>query len=144
MKKLISNIKRQWMLKVRFAQLAIGEPAPLEVMNTEPTLIHRDCAMRYYHMILEEVNEYREAIQDGNLTDEDRLTLLTDALGDIAYILIQMIVSHGLDSKFLDVLNEIHRSNLTKIQGEDIVMNEIGKILKPLDYQKPNLKDILK
>ena len=143
MEELITKIKREWMLPVRFAQIEIGEKAPLEVMNTKPTLIHRDSAMRFYHMILEEVNEYREAIQSHDLTDEERLILITDALGDIDYIKTQMMISHGLESKFDEVLNEIHKSNLTKIDGEEIKMNSIGKIQKPLGYKKPNIKKVL-
>jgi predicted HAD superfamily Cof-like phosphohydrolase len=42
-----------------------------------------------------------------------------------------------------EVLNEIHKSNLTKIEGEDIKMSSIGKILKPLSYKKPNIKKVL-
>jgi len=143
MEKLTTRIKRDWMLKVRFAQIEIGEKAPLEVMNTEPTLIHRDCAMRYFHMILEEVNEYREAIQSHDLTDEERIILIADALGDIDYIKNQMIISHGLEDKFDEVLNEIHKSNLTKIEGDDIKMSSIGKILKPSSYLTPNIKRAL-
>ena len=142
MKKLFKKIKTEWMSKVRKAQIKLGDNAPLEINDT-PTLVHRDCAMLYYHMSLEELNERREAIQDDNLTDEDRLNLIADALGDEFYLWSQAVISHGLADRIEDIISEIHRSNLTKLQGNEILTDDIGKIQKPLTYEKPNLIKIL-
>ena len=143
MKKIFRLIKEEWMVKVRNAQIWLGDNAPLEI-NDKPTLIHRDCAILYYHMSLEEINERREAIQHDNLTDEDRLVAIADALGDEFYLWCQAVVSHGLEDKIEDIVREIHRSNLTKLVDGEISTNEIGKIQKPLSYEAPNLLSILK
>ena len=143
MKKIFRLIKEEWMVKVRNAQIRLGDNAPLEI-NDKPTLIQRDCAILYYHMSLEEINERREAIQHDNLTDEDRLVAISDALGDEFYLWCQAVVSHGLEDKIEDIVREIHRSNLTKLVDGEISTNEIGKIQKPLSYEAPNLLSILK
>ena len=142
MKQIANKIKTEWMSKVRLAQIKSGDNAPLEI-NNKPTLIHRDCDMRYYHMSLEELNERRQAIQSHDLTDKQRLTLISDALGDEFYLWIQSVISHGLLDKIEDIILEIHKSNLSKLQDEDIIMDENCKIQKPSSYFKPDLHNIL-
>ena len=142
MKELFKKIRTEWMSQVRNAQIKIGDNAPLE-LNNKPTLIHRDCAMRYYHMSLEEVNERREAIQSISLTDEERLIEIADALADEYYLWAQAVISHGLEDKIEELVLEVHRSNLTKLQDGEMITNDIGKIQKPLSYESPNLKSIL-
>jgi len=142
MKELFKKIRTEWMSQVRNAQIKIGDNAPLE-LNNKPTLIHRDCAMRYYHMSLEEVNERREAIQSDSLTDEERLIEVADALADEYYLWAQAVISHGLEDKIEELVLEVHRSNLTKLQDGEMITNDIGKIQKPLSYESPNLKSIL-
>ena len=47
--------------------------------------------------------------------------------------------------KFLSVFNEIHRSNMTKLEPDGKVRRrEDGKILKPETYERPNLKQFFK
>lgn len=45
----------------------------------------------------------------------------------------------------VDVFNEIHRSNMTKLEPDGKVRRrEDGKILKPETYERPNLKQFFK
>jgi len=142
MKDIFKKIRREWMSKVRTAQIKLGDNAPLEI-NDKPTLIHRDCAILQCLMSLEEVNERREAIQSIRLTDEERLIEVADALADEYYLWAQAVISHGLEDKIEELVLEVHRSNLTKLQDGEMITNDIGKIQKPLSYESPNLKSIL-
>ena len=136
-------IGKEWNTPVNKAQIKNNEPSPVEV-NNEPTLIHPDAAVRMFKLLQEELWEYKEAyeMERESNTDKEILIKVIDAIFDMQYVLSGIIAQHGL-SKYQDkFMEEIHRSNLTKIDGE-IVMNELGKILKPSGYEKPNLKRIL-
>lgn len=94
--------------------------------------------MLRFNLLKEENEEYLEACKSGNLTE------VADALGDQLYIIFGTILRHGLQHKIEEVFDEIHRSNMSKLdeKGEPI-FREDGKILKSTGYFKPNIKSIL-
>jgi predicted HAD superfamily Cof-like phosphohydrolase len=97
----------------------------------------RDYTLRY-NLIKEENEEYLEACKNGDIVE------IADALGDQLYILFGTILKHGLEHKIEEVYDEIHRSNMSKLdeKGEPI-FREDGKILKSNLYFKPNIGKIL-
>ncbi|MCE3226203.1 MAG: hypothetical protein K0S32_754 [Bacteroidetes bacterium] len=97
----------------------------------------RDYTLRY-NLIKEENEEYLEACKNGDIVE------IADALGDQLYILFGTILKHGLQHKIEEVYDEIHRSNMSKLdeQGEPI-FREDGKILKSNLYFKPDIKKVL-
>lgn len=102
------------------------------------TLIsERDYTLRY-NLLKEENEEYLQACQNNDLVE------IADALGDQLYILFGTILKHGLQHKIEEVYDEIHRSNMSKLdeKGQPI-FREDGKILKSSLYFKPNIKNIL-
>ena len=92
------------------------------------------------HRLLHEENEeYLEACKTGNLTE------IADALGDQLYILFGTILKHGLQHKIDAIFNEIHRSNMSKLDANGRpIRREDGKILKSENYFKPNIALLLK
>ena len=106
--------------------------------NTEPCIPSQDTCLLRYKLMREENEEYLEACNAGDLTE------IADALGDKLYILAGTILAHGMQDIIVDVFNEIHRSNMSKL-GEDgkPIYREDGKVLKGPDYFKPNLKPIV-
>lgn len=105
------------------------------INNDSPQLIGSKGYQLRYDLALEELQEYKNACQQGNLIE------VADALGDQLYILIGTILRHGMQDIIEDVFNEIHASNMSKL-GEDgkPVIREDGKILKGKNYFRPNLK----
>ncbi|MBL7894047.1 MAG: nucleoside triphosphate pyrophosphohydrolase family protein [Bacteroidia bacterium] len=102
------------------------------------TLIsERDYTLRY-NLIKEENEEYLEACKNGDIHE------IADALGDQLYILFGTILKHGLQHKIEEVYDEIHRSNMSKLdeKGQPI-FREDGKILKSNLYFRPNIKSVL-
>jgi predicted HAD superfamily Cof-like phosphohydrolase len=97
----------------------------------------RDYTLRY-NLIKEENEEYLEACKNGDIVE------IADALGDQLYILFGTILKHGLQHKIEEVYDEIHRSNMSKLdeKGEPI-FREDGKILKSALYFRPDIKRIL-
>ncbi|MEO8150298.1 MAG: nucleoside triphosphate pyrophosphohydrolase family protein [Bacteroidia bacterium] len=91
-----------------------------------------------YNLMKEENEEYLEAAQNGDLK------LIADALGDKLYILCGTIVAHGLQHKIAEVFNEIHRSNMSKLDNEGKpIYREDGKIMKSENYFLPDIEAVL-
>ena len=97
----------------------------------------REYTLRY-NLIKEENEEYLEACKNGDIVE------IADALGDQLYILFGTILKHGLEHKIEEVYDEIHRSNMSKLdENGDPIFREDGKILKSNLYFKPDIKKIL-
>jgi predicted HAD superfamily Cof-like phosphohydrolase len=91
-----------------------------------------------YNLMKEELDEYKDAALKGDIVE------VADALGDKLYILLGTILAHGMQDIILDVFNEIHRSNMTKLTEDGKVLRrEDGKIIKSDRYQSPNLAPIV-
>jgi len=95
--------------------------------------------MELRHRLMQEENdEYLEACQSNDLK------LIADALGDQMYILFGTIVAHGLQYKIEEIFDEIHRSNMSKLDDEGKpIYREDGKILKSSNYFLPDISSIL-
>ncbi len=91
-----------------------------------------------FNLMKEENEEYLEAANNNDLTE------VADALGDMLYILCGTIIEHGMQSKIEEVFQEIQRSNMSKL-GEDgkPIYREDGKVLKGPNYFKPDIDKIL-
>ena len=100
------------------------------IAEAEFTLRHR--------LMQEENEEYLEACKRGDLVE------IADALGDKLYILFGSILKHGLQHKIEEVFDEIHRSNMSKLDDKgQPIFREDGKIMKSNNYFKPDIKNVL-
>lgn len=105
---------------------------------TEITLIEEKDYVLRHNLIKEENEEYLEACKNGDITE------IADALGDQLYILFGTILKHGLQHKIEEVYDEIHRSNMSKLdESGQPIYREDGKVLKSNLYFKPNIKSVL-
>jgi predicted HAD superfamily Cof-like phosphohydrolase len=103
-----------------------------------PTLTNSDNQKLRYDLAFEELEEYRQACQEGNMEE------ILDSLVDQLYILVGTANSHGLGKALFEGFKEVHRSNMTKLdENGNPVFREDGKILKPKTFEKPDLKKIL-
>ena len=59
-------------------------------------------------MLQEELNELKDAIADNNIVE------IADALCDLQYVLSGAVLEFGLGEKFIEMFNEVHRSNMSK------------------------------
>lgn len=104
-----------------------------------PTLIDLNESLLRYTLLREENEEYLEACKNGNLTE------IADALGDILYIAFGTLLKHGLQNKIEEIFDEIHRSNMSKLDDNGKpIYREDGKVLKSKNYFKPDIERILK
>lgn len=92
-----------------------------------------------YDLIAEEVGELKDALtNEAEMSDEDQLIAIADALGDIAYTVVGAAVSWGIDLS--TVWAAIHESNMTKSIAE---RREDGKVKKGPNYRPPDIKGAL-
>lgn len=59
-------------------------------------------------LLQEELNELKEAIADQNIVE------VADALCDLQYVLSGAVLEFGLGEKFVEMFNEVQRSNMSK------------------------------
>jgi predicted HAD superfamily Cof-like phosphohydrolase len=91
-----------------------------------------------HRLMAEENDEYLEAAKSNDLTQ------VADALGDKLYILCGTILAHGLQHKIVEVFEEIHRSNMSKLDAEGKpIYREDGKIMKSELYFVPDIDAVL-
>jgi predicted HAD superfamily Cof-like phosphohydrolase len=116
-------------------------------------------------LLAEEVKELEQAVKDKDLVE------IADALCDIQYVLAGAILEFGLGEKFVDLFNEVQRSNMSKacttmeeaektvryykeekgtegfIEEHDgkflVYRKEDNKTLKSINYSPANLKGML-
>lgn len=91
-----------------------------------------------FNLMKEENEEYLEAANNNDLTE------VADALGDMLYILCGTIIEHGMQYKIEEIFDEIQRSNMSKLGGNGKpIYREDGKVLKGPNYFKPDIKAVL-
>jgi predicted HAD superfamily Cof-like phosphohydrolase len=89
-----------------------------------------------YELIKEELDEFKQAIEDKNLKE------VADALTDILYVTYGAGHAFGID---LDkCFDEVQSSNMSKLGSDGKpIYNESGKVMKGPNYFKPNLRKFL-
>ena len=131
--------------------------------NYEPTIPEEHEWMFVYNFILEELEEYREACERGDIVE------VLDALCDITYVSLgNGAMLHGLKDKIWPAYQEVQASNMSKAcqteedakatviqraseQGEACHYEKVGeyyivyrsrdrKVMKNINYFRPNLK----
>lgn len=65
------------------------------------------CALRVA-LLQEELNELKEAIEAKDIVE------IADALCDLQYVLSGAVLEFGLGDKFVELFNEVQRSNMSK------------------------------
>jgi len=69
-------------------------------------------------LLQEELNELKEAITDQNIVE------VADALCDLQYVLSGAVLEFGLGEKFVEMFNEVQRSNMSKACANQQEANE--------------------
>jgi predicted HAD superfamily Cof-like phosphohydrolase len=89
-----------------------------------------------YDLIREELDELKQAIKDKDMKE------VADALTDILYVTYGAGHAFGID---LDkCFDEVQKSNMSKLGSDGkAIYNENGKVMKGVNYFKPNLNKII-
>lgn len=130
-------------------RLKFNKAFNLPVAN-KPTSINLERAKLQFEMMKEELEEYQLA----QSRDKVSLIEVADSLIDMQEILLGMFAEHGMLYKIKELYNEVHRSNMSKlddngkpiINGENGVLDEtrpLGKVIKSKNFSEPNFAEIL-
>ena len=134
------------------------------ILNT-PQIPSADRSRLRVSLIAEELRELQDAIDNQDLVE------VADALCDIQYVLSGAVLEFGLGNKFVDLFNEVQRSNMSKAcnsyeeaeltvahyaekdgteaeivqDGDKFLVYRIidNKVLKSVKYSPADLKGIL-
>lgn len=77
------------------------------ILDTPQIPSKERCELRV-SLLQEELNELKQAIQDNDLVE------IADALCDLQYVLSGAVLEFGLGNKFVELFNEVQRSNMSK------------------------------
>jgi predicted HAD superfamily Cof-like phosphohydrolase len=154
----LKNISVPFIDEVEEFNAVMGKPN-----HYEPTIPEKKEWMFVYDFIREELEEYKEACEKGDIVE------ILDALCDITYVsLANGALLHGLKNKILPAYAEVQASNLSKAcqtedeakatvvqrsseQGEECHYEKVGdyyvvyrsrdrKVMKNVKYFRPDLK----
>ena len=75
------------------------------------------CELRV-SLLQEELNELKQAIDDNDLVE------IADALCDLQYVLSGAVLEFGLGEKFVELFNEVQRSNMSKACDTELQAQE--------------------
>ena len=106
-------------------------------VKTKPSFSTEKINDLRYNLILEEVDELKQAINNKDLLE------VADALTDILYVTYGAGHAFGID---LDkCFEEVQNSNMSKL-GKDgkPIFNDSGKVMKGPNFYKPDLSKFLK
>lgn len=135
-------------MQKQLAQLSEFQKIFNSTFNTYPTLLREEDFLLRFDLLKEENEEYLEACKN-----KDKVEIL-DALTDQLYIVLGSIVSHGMQHIIEKAFEEVHNSNMSKLddKGQPIINGENGvwdssrpkgKVLKSKNFFNPNLKQFL-
>lgn len=107
----------------------------------KPQLVDAKTQELRVNLLLEEIQEYRDANASGNIVE------VLDAIGDCLYIIIGTAVQHGMQSILESAFSAIYSSNMSKLDsdGKPIINGDsiydprrpMGKVLKSDKFFPP-------
>jgi len=134
------------------------------VLETPQIPSEQRCQLRV-SLLQEELNELSQAIKDNDIVE------IADALCDLQYVLSGAVLEFGLGDKFVELFNEVQRSNMSKAcsseeeaqktlehykqkDGTEGYYKQVGdkwvtyrngddKVLKSISYSPANLESIV-
>lgn len=89
------------------------------------------------HLIVEETSELAEAMAKGDIVS------CLDALCDLQYVLDGTTLALGLQGVFREGFDEVHRSNMSKLEDGRPVVSDAGRVMKGRDYTPPDLERVM-
>mgnify|MGYP000877795210 CR=1 FL=1 len=110
---------------------AFGHP-----VADKPTLISEERAKARHSWMLEEINEFLEAVKNGDIYE------MADAMIDNIYFALGTLVEMGIPPA--KIFEAVQKANMSKLWSDGKAhYNDVGKVIKPEGWQDPH-EDISK
>jgi predicted HAD superfamily Cof-like phosphohydrolase len=94
----------------------------------------KDICLLRLQLIQEELSELALALS------QKRIVNVLDALADLQYVISGTVLAFGLQNKFDAAFQEVHLSNMSKLENGQPLIDAAGRVKKGKDYFKPNLE----
>ncbi len=109
-------------------------------VKDEPHITDEKTNLLRINLLQEELDELSEALANNDIVE------VLDALTDLQYVLDGAYLSFGLHGLKEAAFNEVQRSNMSKLgeDGNPIVRESDGKIMKGPNYSAPDIAQFLK
>lgn len=104
------------------------------ILDTPQIPSQQRCELRV-SLLQEELNELEEAIENNDLVE------IADALADLQYVLSGAVLEFGLGEKFVDLFNEVQRSNMSKACNSELEAQATIEHYKQKDGTKGYYKE---
>lgn len=91
-----------------------------------PQIPHESRSSLRVSLLAEELKELEEAIEQNDLVE------IADALCDIQYVLSGAVLEFGLGNRFVELFNEVQRSNMSK------ACSSLQEAKETIEYYKRN------
>lgn len=107
--------------------------------SDKPMLLSNKQSVLRHVLGKEELDEYIVAVGEEDLIE------ILDSLADQLYILLGTVCKHGLQNHITKAFELVHQNNMSKLGPDgNPILREDGKIMKPIGFEKVELKNILK
>ena len=108
-----------------------------KVLHHAAVICNGDPKLLRLQLIQEELAELARGMCNGDPVE------CLDALVDLRYVCDGGVLILGLQDVFEEAFDEVHRSNMSKLEDGRPVKNAAGRVVKGKDYSPPELKGIL-
>lgn len=88
----------------------------------------------------EAAEAYHLAQSEGCITTDEARASLVKEWADVQYVLSQLAIFYGINGE--EAFNRVADNNMTKVVCGKVIYREDGKILKPENYQKPDMRGL--
>ncbi len=114
--------------EVKDFQIAFGHPTA-----AAPTPMANERAMKRYAWMLEEINEFLDAVKSGDIVEQ------ADAMIDTMYFALGTLVELGVKPD--ELFEIVQNANMSKLWEDGKPhYNEMGKVIKPDGWENPHPK----
>lgn len=105
-------------------------------VHRKPTIPDEKTIQLRIDLIAEEFEEFAAASRAKDIVG------VADGIADLLYVVYGAAHAWGIPVE--EIFDEVHRSNMSKVhENGEIVRLPNGKVVKPLNYSPPNIREIL-
>ena len=110
----------------------------LGIPGSVPQSISTKALIDRHHLLTEELSEYLQAGDSGNLVK------ILDALVDLQYLLLGTVVLHGMQGIFPEAFRRVHIANMNKLPGTNSKRILLSTdVIKPPEWTPAKLEDLV-
>lgn len=104
--------------------------------NNKVEMLDAVCDMYYIHIgtLLELYKGNVEAVRNVIFFEKD----------EESELIFKKVLKNEFNDIFVEAFEEVHRSNMSKLENGKVIFREDGKIIKGKNYFRPNLKQFIK